>query len=50
MTGTELAKYRGCADPRRSYTDYFKLVGICNYPIEKFPYKTRAASSAEPYV
>ena len=40
----------GLADPTMHYSDYFKLVGICNYPIEKFPYKTRDASSTGPYV
>ena len=40
----------GLTDPEMHYSDCFKLVGICNYPVEKFPYKTRAAHSASPYI
>lgn len=40
----------GLADPEMRYPDYFKLVGICNYPVEDFPYKTRVAHSKGPYV
>jgi len=29
------------------YSDLFRLVGICNHPVEEFAYKRRIASSKE---
>jgi hypothetical protein len=31
------------------YSDLFKVVGICNYPVEDFPYKSRVATSRGRY-
>lgn len=33
-----------------TYSDFFHVIGICNYPVENFPYKLRAMASEGSYL
>ena len=37
----EMLDLLGLGDPSGRYSDLFRVMGVCNYPIESFPYKLR---------
>jgi hypothetical protein len=37
----DLLDLLGLTDPARTYADLFRVVGLCNYPVEEFPFKHR---------
>ena len=46
----DMLKVLGMTDAKLHYSDYFRVMGICNYPIEEFPYKVRPQSHGGPNV
>lgn len=50
LVNRQMLSVIGHPDPQGRYSDFFKVVGICNYPVEGFPYKVRIASSTGVYV
>jgi hypothetical protein len=39
----------GHAAPGAKHSDFFQVMGICNYPVEDFPYRSRVATSRGRY-
>jgi hypothetical protein len=45
----EMLAVIGYVAPGAKYSDLFQVLGICNYPVEDFPYKSRVATSRGRY-
>jgi hypothetical protein len=49
MVTREMLAVIGHVAPGAKYSDLFQVMGICNYPVEDFPYKLRVATSRGRY-